>query len=429
MQVLERLIDVLGRTCAGLPDKRVGDNARYSMRDIAIAGFSVFFTQSPSFLAHQRQLAEGCGRSNCETLFDISGIPSDNHVRSMLDPVSPAAFHPVFEAVLEEIDQADRLTPFRRLGGHTLIALDGTEYFTSSKLHCPNCSKRRRGNGQMEYFHSMLSATLVAPGHREVVPLEPEFIAQQDGADKQDCEQQAAHRWLTRHGDTYRRLAPIYLGDDLFAHQPTCEAVQASGGHFLFVCKPDSHKLIDEYLRGAELNEHEVTARQGGKKRICRYTWLPDVPLRDGRDAMTVNWLQIEIRDSRGKVTYRNAFVTDLTVDRANVAEIAACGRARWKIENEGFNVLKQGGYNLEHNFGHGQQNLDSVLVVLNLLAFAVHTVCDLAERAWQKARRTVSSRRQFFSRMEALTAYHVFPSWQHLIETLAFERSPPRPP
>ena len=171
MQVLARLIDVLGGTCAGLPDKRVGDNAHYSMRDIALAGFSVFFMQSPSFLAHQRRLAEGYGRSNCETLFDISGIPSDNHVRSMLDPISPDAFQPVFGAVLEEIDQADRLAPFRQLGGHTLIALDGTEYFTSRKLHCPNCSERRRSNGQLEYFHTMLSATLVAPGHRQVVPL------------------------------------------------------------------------------------------------------------------------------------------------------------------------------------------------------------------------------------------------------------------
>jgi hypothetical protein len=100
----------------------------------------------------------------------------------MLDPVSPDAFHPVFETVLEEIDHADRLAPFRRLGGHTLIALDGTEYFTSGKIHCPNCSKRQRSSGKLEYCHTMLSATLVAPGHRQVVPLAPEFIVLQDGA-------------------------------------------------------------------------------------------------------------------------------------------------------------------------------------------------------------------------------------------------------
>src|ERR1700722_13172989 len=84
-----------------------------------------------------------------------------------------------------------------------------------------------------------------------------------------------------------------------------------------------------------------------------------DVPLRGDTDAIAVNWLMIEIRDARGDLTYRNSFITDLPVERDNVAQLAACGRARWKIENEGFNVLKTKGYNLEHNFGHGKRNLD----------------------------------------------------------------------
>src|SRR5208282_6177635 len=104
-------------------------------------------------------------------------------------------------------------------------------------------------------------------------------------------------------------------------------------------------------------------------------------------DALRVNWLSIEIADPKDKVTYRNSFVTDLTVDRDNVIALAACGRARWKVENETFNTLKTKGYNLEHNFGHGNDKLAAVLVTLNLLAFACHTVADLADALWQKAR------------------------------------------
>jgi hypothetical protein len=169
---------------------------------------------------------------------------------------------------------------------------------------------------------------------------------------------------------------------------------------------PRSDKLIDEYVRGAELHAHEVTERRGGKKRIYRHASLPDVPLRDGRDAMSVNWLQVRIRDARGGVTRRNAFLIDLTVDEENAADNAACGRALWKIEKEGFNIFKQGGYNLERNLGRVQQNVDPVLVALNLLAFAFHTVCDLAERAWQRARQTVSSGTKFFETLQAMTAY-----------------------
>ena len=125
-----------------------------------------------------------------------------------------------------------------------LIAFDGTEYFRSEAISCTNCSTRERKGGKVEYFHTLLSATLVAPGHNRVVPLPPEFVAPQDGSEKQDCENRAARRWLKAHGAHYAKLDPIYLGDDLYSRQPICEDVLASGGHFLFVCKPASHKTL-----------------------------------------------------------------------------------------------------------------------------------------------------------------------------------------
>jgi hypothetical protein len=184
------------------------------------------------------------------------------------------------------------------------------------------------------------------------VPLEPEFVVPQDGHDKQDCESMAARRWLAAHGPSYARLDPVYLGDDLYSRQPICQAVRAAGGHFLFVCKPSSHPTIEEYLTGAERPELTQRVKHGRQRFTHTYRWLCDVPLRDGADAMTVNWLMIEIRNAAGEVTYRNSFITDLPTDRDTVVELAACGRARWKIENESFNTLKTKGYNLEHNFG-----------------------------------------------------------------------------
>src|SRR5207249_4154812 len=133
---------------------------------------------------------------------------------------------------------------------HVLIALDGTEYYRSTKIGCPHCSTRTRKGKSTEYFHTLVCATIVAPGHAHVVPLEPEFIRPQDGHDKQDCESRAVRRWLERHGARYARLNPIYLGDDLHACQPICEAVQKQDGHFLFTCKPSSHPTIAEYLTG-----------------------------------------------------------------------------------------------------------------------------------------------------------------------------------
>jgi hypothetical protein len=346
----------------------------------------------------------------------------------MLDPVSPALFDPMFERTFDTFEASGSLLDFRRLGDHVLIALDGTEYFCSQKLSCPNCSHRKRSNGTVENFHSFVAATLLAPGLKHALPLQPEFVVPQDGHDKQDCENRAAHRWFAKHGERYRHLKPIYLGDDLYAHQPICEAVKAAGGNFIFVCKPSSHKIVGEYLTGVQLSELTIKHKDHRGKRVTHhFRWLGKVPLREGADAMKVDWFDFEIRDANGKTTYYNSFITDLTVEASNVAELASCGRTRWKIENEAFNVLKTKGYNLEHNFGHGKQNLAALLAVLNLLAFAFHTVCDLSDALWKRARRG-RTRNEFFSKLDFLTSLMLIQSWHQLLTIMVEGLPPPAP-
>jgi Transposase DDE domain len=424
--VLAPLIDGFKSLCATFPDQRKGGNTVYDMTDAGMAAFSTFFMQSPSFLAQQTALERGRGASNCQTLFRMVRIPTDNCIRSLLDPVPPETLHPMFGQTLAALKAGGGLAPFQRLGGHVLIALDGTEYFCSQKLSCPNCSSRARANGKTEHFHQMVSAAMVAPGLERALPLEPEFITPQDGAEKQDCESRATARWLAAHGAKYAHLEPVYLGDDLASRQPTCEAVRAAGAHFLFTAKPSSHTTLYEWLDGADVPAMEQKIKQGARFVTHRYRWLEAVPLRDGKDALIVNWLEIEIVDATGKVTYRNSFVTDLPVNKGNVAELAACGRARWKIENETFNTLKTKGYNLEHNFGHGKENLSALLATMNLIAFAMHTVADLVDAAWKAARTAVGTRKRFFEELRVLTTYLVFPDWPLLVQTLTDGKPPP---
>ena len=195
LRLLEPLLRSFRDCLDRFPDKRSGMNTTYCMGNIGMSPFSVFFMQSPSFLAHQRQFEEGHGRSNCANLFGIVKIPSDNHIRDMLNPASPALLHPVCAETVEQLRRIDGgLDVFRRLGERVLIALDGTEYHCSRNIHCSYCSARVRGKSGREYYHSMLAATLVAPGHDKVIPLEPEFIAPRDAAEKKDCENMAAKR-------------------------------------------------------------------------------------------------------------------------------------------------------------------------------------------------------------------------------------------
>ena len=206
---LDTLVQSFRRVLEELPDKRAGKNKRYGMEDAALSAFGVFFSQSPSFLAYQRMMEGSKGRSNAQSLFGVHQIPSDNHIRDLLDEVEPQVVFPVFDKVLQVLKQSGQLSSFRSYGDNLLLALDGTEYFGSSRIHCQHCSSRRLKNGTEYYFHAAVTPVMVSPGRSQVIPLPPEFIVPQNGYDKQDCENAAAKRWLLQYGQQYSCLGVV----------------------------------------------------------------------------------------------------------------------------------------------------------------------------------------------------------------------------
>lgn len=420
-----------------LPDHRQpSNNTRYQIADAVKAAFSVFFMQSPSFLAHQRDMHQRKGQDNFATLFGAEKIPSDVQTRNLLDPISPEEFHPNFDWVLDELDQSGHLASFKTYAGTYAIALDGVVFHSSEKIHCEQCSHRQDRNGVTHYYHSAIIPVMVKPNSPHVLSLPPECIVPQDGHEKQDCERAAVKRWLALHQPRYRPQTITYLGDDLYANQPLCELIdQIYDQFFLFVCKPDSHKTLYEWLSALEkadgLETKQVRRWNGQHGEIWSYRFVNDVPLKAGEDALMVNWLELTItHEKTGEVLYHNAWVTNHAVSHRNVSQLATLGRTRWKVENENINVLKTKGYNLEHNFGHGDSHLSNVFFTLNLLAYLLHTAQHLVNEAYRLLRETLSVRRTFFNDLKALTRYIVFDSWESLfafmIEGLELDMPPP---
>ena len=416
--VFSRLVEYLRSVVECFPDQRNG-NTVYSMADAALGAFSVFYTQSPSFLDFQRTLQTAKGCNNALSLFRVEQIPSDNQIRNLLDPVPPSAVFPVFSAVVEALHAGGQLDAYRSINGDLLAAMDGTQFFSSTKVHCDQCHVTERADGTITYSHSVVTPVIVAPGNPRVLPLEPEFITPQDGHDKQDCENAAAKRWLAQHGSRYRSLGVTILGDDLYCKQPLCEAIAEQGMNFILVCKPASHKTLYEWVQGlaatADVQTLRVQRRQGKRTFTDHYRFVNRVPLRDGGQALEVNWCELTTTRDDGKQTYRNAFATNHEISAANVAEVVRAGRARWKVENENNNVLKTKGYHLSHNFGHGKQHLCALLASLNLLAFLFHTLLELLDPSYQRLREFLP-RKVFFDDLRALTRYLCFPSWQALM-------------
>lgn len=399
------------------PDKRTGKNKRYQMSDAALSAFSIFFTQSPSFLAHQKSMAQNKGHDNAQSLFGIHQIPTDNQIRDLLDNVEPALVFPVFYEIFRALEQGKHLEEFRSFKNNLLIALDGTEYFSSNQIHCPYCSSRTYKNGITEYFHTVITPVIVGPGNSKVIPLIPEFVVPQDGHQKQDCENAAAKRWIEQHGKQYSQLGITVLGDDLYCHQPMCELLLKKQLNFILVCQSKSHKTLYEWLEGIPLNTLSIKRYQGKIYEIYNYRYVNQIPLRDSEDALLVNWCELTITRSDGILVYKNTFATNHTITEFNVEEIVLTGRTRWKIENENNNTLKTKGYNLEHNFGHGKKHLSSLLATLNILSFLFHNLLEIIDKKYILVRQHLPTRKTFFDDLRALTRYFYFDSWSSLLD------------
>ena len=412
--------DMIKPEISGLPDKRTGKNLTYSMEDIGLGAFSVFFTQSPSFLSFQTSMQISKGKNNARTIFGIDKIPCDNHIRTILDEVCPSDLYSMFPYIVNAMDETEYPEAFRVMNDNILIALDGTQYFSSKKIHCDNCSVKNHKNGKITFSHSAVTPVILKPGNNKVIPLEPEFITPQDGHRKQDCENAAAKRWLQQYGQQYKGLNSIILGDDLYSRQTLCEIILEEGFNFILVCKPDSHKTLYEWLadfdRMGVIKTKAVRRRAGKRIETDTYRFFNQAPLRNSDDAMEVNWCELTTSLADGAVIYKNSFVTNLEISDDNVIEIAMAGRARWKIENENNNILKTKGYNLEHNFGHGKKHLSCTLLTLNLLSFAFHTVLEMTDKKYRLLREALPARKTFFDDLRALTRYICFENWNDLL-------------
>lgn len=449
MLTFSKLVKKFHEVINSFPDTRTGTNTSVEIRDAALGAFSLFFMQNPSFLDYQKSMQKTKGKNNAQSLFGVYKILSDNYIRKILDEVHPSYVFPMLSFIFDGLCQSGDINEFRSYNLNLLAALDATQYHSSQVIQCDCCSqanhKDKDGNDVgITYSHKVITPVIVKPGEKKVISLIPEFITPQDGHNKQDCENAAAKRWIRTYGHKFKELGTTLTGDDLYCNQPLCELMLEEGLDFIVVCKKDSHKTLYEYLEFLKEDIRTVEKRQlnpGGKSySIDTYRFLNGLPLRDGEDALAVNWCELtttieiagvagvageDIKDKaapegkekeKEKVIYKNAFVTNFEITKKNVEQIVADGRARWKVENENNNVLKTKGYHLEHNFGHGKKNLSALFLTFNILAFLVHTVLDIMDEKYQFIRRELPSRMTFFSDLRALTRYIYFESWDELM-------------
>ena len=421
--LFNKLIKNFGRVCERIPDaRRQGHNLTYKIANFVISAFSVFFFQRPSMLDFQHRMKEKKGRSNLQTVMGVTELPSDTQIRTIMDGIAPEQFGPLFNSTLRIAEEAGLLEDYRVLDGGVLMALDGVWYHSSKNIHCPRCLHQRK-DGETTYYHSALAATIVKPGNTSVLPVMAEMIVNGDGEKKQDCELEAAKRWLASHGAEYAWLKPTLLGDDLFSHDPFCRRVLDAGYSFIFTCKDSSHPWLRETVANSEKEERTRREWNGRAHLAYIYRWINGVPIRyeeNEKEALMVNYLEMEIwNEEKKKRTYYNSWITDKPISQDNAKGLCDCGRARWKIENEHNNVLKNHGYNLEHNFGHGENHASENFCLMNLAAFLFHTVLYLGDEQYHKARDRSGRRDSFHNDLKYVFSRFLHENWEAFINFL----------
>jgi hypothetical protein len=422
---LGTLVDCLSVTVDKLPVRLEYSASRYTNRDAVNSAFSAFFFQFPSLLRYMREMEEQEKRDNVQSLFDVKGIPSDNQIRNIVDEIEPSAISGVFNQTLKVAQQSGVIKEYRVLDGGVLLAIDGVWYFSSEKIHCTHCLRKKvkdkDGDEQTTYYHAAVAAAVVKPGCTKVLPVASEIIRNSDGEKKQDCELVAGKRWLQAHAAEYAWLKPTLLGDDLYSNRPFCEKIVEEGWSFIFTCKEESHQWLMEEVANSFMHEVKEEKWDSRKKKQVTYTWkyLNGVPIRyDERDPFMVNYFSLEIRaEGAKKPGYSNSWITNKAITDKNVAYLAECGRARWKIENEHHNVLKNRGYNLEHNFGHGEDHAADLFFLLNLLSLQFHTILEYCDVEYKMTFSAFPVRVAFFEALRVLIRRRYFSSWPEFLQ------------
>jgi hypothetical protein len=389
------------------------------LADALMSGLAVFGLKYPALLQFdQAYRDEATLRHNLNSLYGVEHAPCDTQLRTVLDPLEPEALRGAFRAVHSALQRGKALEAYAYRDGHYVVSIDGTGQYASSAISCPECCVKTTA-GQPSYYHQLLGAVIVHPALKTVLPLMPEAITRRDGASKNDCERNAAKRLLTGLRADFPQRKFIIVEDSLASNGPHIELLQSLDMRFILGVKPGDHEAlfaaVAERIRCGAYDAHTVKDDRGVEH---HYRWVNAVALNQSYPDLKVNYLEYRYTEKGQEHSW--SWVTDLALTHEHVEAVMRAGRARWKVENETFNTLKNQGYQLEHNYGHGYQHLATVLAILMMLAFLVDQVQELSCRLFQAARARLHSRIALWEKLRALFTHFCIPDWGTLWRAIA---------
>lgn len=408
----------LVRSCFDKIEDHRSSNVSHKLGEVLSSSFAMFSLKCPSMLAFEKRSREE--NHNLHQIFNLTKIPSDTQIRRVLDGVLPEQLRSCFGDLFALLEDLGVTKDYEFYKGKKIISIDGVEHFRSTKVHCDQCICKKHRNGEWSYHHSMLAAVLVHPDKSEVFPLDAEPIVCQDGVEKNDCERNASKRLLASLASRYGEQEYIVVEDALYANGPNIRAIKQIGWNYIINVKPAGNKTIFKQIEGRrqqkQLKQHEFIDEQGNRH---VFEFAANLALNNDATDVRTNFVYYEIHPKKGKLR-KFSWITDLPLNIKSVVYIMKAARARWKIENETFNTLKNQGYHFEHNYGHGYQNLCSVLAFIMLIAFYVDQIQQYCSTIFQQLKKGLGTRKKLWEAKRGFFKSIEFPTMNHLFIRLA---------
>jgi len=393
------------------PKDTRGLKSKIPLVDCLMSGVALFGLKFPSLLQFDQGQNDETIKHNLRTLYGVQKAPCDTYLRERLDEVDPQLLRPAFLDLFSLAQRGKVIEDYKFLNNCVLVACDGTGIFSSEDVYCSNCCEKHHKDGRITHYHQMLAGVLIHPDHREVLPFCPEPISKSDGSTKNDCEQNAFRRFLEYFRKEHPRLNVIFTSDALSAKAPYIRPIIDMEAHFIIGVNPGGNSSLFDWVKGIKLETHQVKT----KKEILEFTFCNKIPLNDANHDLEVNFIDCVVKNLAGKISGHFSWITDFVVTKQNVHELSRGGRARWKIENETFNTLKNQAYNFEHNFGHGYKHLCHVFGILLFLAFFIDQLQQRCCGLFQAAVKKAGSKARFWRRQQSIFTELYIASWEDL--------------
>ncbi len=277
-------------------------------------------------------------------------------------------------------------------------------------------------HGYIKYYHQTLSAVLMHPDYKEVLPLAIEPMIKQDGATKNDCERRAAFRLLRKLKKSHPHFKFVIVLDALYANGPLIKILQELDFRYIITAK-NTDFLFEQHLN----NKKRIMVNKTVNTTQETYVYSQSMPLNATHQDIKVNLLEYteviakfnKKKNKSEENKFYSAWLTDLPINNDNLRHFMRGARSRWKSENETYNTVKNQGYHFERNFGHGDKNLCTVMCYAMFIAFLIDQIQFRVGNYYKKLKELLKSKKSMWEEIRSYFFNIKFMTWNELYQSM----------